>query len=449
MSRLLALSAPARCVLTSGGRISCAVAQATPAAARRQGGTLVVAGGAAARYRFAGVRWLTGDGVNKTAPGVGVCKRMLVGTAVLIGATVAGFGFTRNRTVMAAKSLHTPAERDQQSLNEMLQKCKHFMSDPVTDINKLLENKDDMRAKMELLIMDVQADVCNALTEVDGQTFKVDRWHRKEGGGGISCVLQDGKVFEKAGVNVSVVFGNLSEEAAKQMRSRGKSLKSKDGKLPFCAMGVSSVIHPKNPHIPTIHFNYRYFEIEEADGQKSWWFGGGTDLTPTYLNKDDAIHFHKTLKAACDKHDQGYYPAFKKWCDNYFFIKHRGERRGVGGIFFDDLDSPSAEGLFKFICSCAKAVVPCYIPIVKKHLHDSYTPEEKAWQQLRRGRYVEFNLVYDRGTKFGLATPGSRIESILMSLPLTARWEYMHNPAKGTKEAEIMEVLKNPKDWVH
>ncbi|GCB69941.1 oxygen-dependent coproporphyrinogen-III oxidase, mitochondrial [Scyliorhinus torazame] len=419
MSQLVALSALSRC----GSRLA-----------------LSNAGGAAACRPYSGARRLTG----------GFYKPFLLGSAALVGATVAGFGLSRSRAVLAAKSVRTPAERDQRELNEILQKCKHFMSDPVTDINKLLENKDDMRTKMELLVMDVQADVCKALAEVDGgQTFKVDRWHRKEGGGGISCVLQDGKVFEKAGVNVSVVFGNLSEEATKQMRSRGKSLKSKDGKLPFCAMGVSSVIHPKNPHIPTIHFNYRYFEIEEADGHKSWWFGGGTDLTPTYLNKDDAIHFHKTLKEACDKHDQSYYPTFKKWCDDYFTIKHRGERRGVGGIFFDDLDSPSAEGLFGFVQSCAKAVVPCYIPIVKKHLHDSYTPEEKAWQQLRRGRYVEFNLVYDRGTKFGLATPGSRIESILMSLPLTARWEYMHDPAKGTKEAEIIEVLKNPKDWVH
>uniref|UniRef100_A0A8D2ND68 Oxygen-dependent coproporphyrinogen-III oxidase, mitochondrial n=1 Tax=Zonotrichia albicollis TaxID=44394 RepID=A0A8D2ND68_ZONAL len=269
------------------------------------------------------------------------------------------------------------------------------------------------------------------------------------GGGGISCVLQDGEVFEKAGVNVSVVSGFLSEEAARQMRSRGKSLKAKDGKLPFCAMGVSSVIHPKNPHVPTMHFNYRYFEIEEADGTKQWWFGGGTDLTPTYLNEEDAVHFHKTLKEACDKHDLKLYPKYKKWCDDYFYIKHRGERRGIGGIFFDDVDSPSKEEVFQFVKSCAKAVVPCYIPIVKKHCHDSFTPEEKLWQQLRRGRYVEFNLVYDRGTKFGLLTPGSRIESILMSLPLTARWEYMHNPPESSKEAEMLEVLRNPKDWVH
>lgn len=436
MSRLLALTALRRSVL---GTSNPATAQALSAARAPQSGVVLsipTPRSTAVSRCFSG----------KTARAGGFHKGLLVGAAALVGVTVAGFGFRRNQALMVSKS---PSDREQQhALDEILQKCNHFMSDPVTDINKLLENKDDMRTKMELLIMEIQADVCKALAEVeDSQVFKVDRWQREEGGGGISCVLQDGKVFEKAGVNVSVVFGNLSEDAAKQMRSRGKTLKSKDGKLPFCAMGVSSVIHAKNPHIPTIHFNYRYFEIEEGDGQKTWWFGGGTDLTPTYLNKDDAVHFHKTLKEACDKHDRSYYPAFKKWCDNYFVIKHRGERRGVGGIFFDDLDTPSAEELFKFVRSCAQAVVPCYVPIVKKHVHDSFTPEQKAWQQLRRGRYVEFNLIYDRGTKFGLATPGSRIESILMSLPLTARWEYMHNPAKGTREAEILEVLKTPKDW--
>ncbi|XP_056353433.1 oxygen-dependent coproporphyrinogen-III oxidase, mitochondrial [Oenanthe melanoleuca] len=339
------------------------------------------------------------------------------------------------------------AAREDEEEKELRQR---FMAPPVSGLRELRRRRRELRSRMELLIMETQAEMCRALAALDpGASFVVDSWERKEGGGGISCVLQDGEVFEKAGVNVSVVSGLLSEEAARQMRSRGKSLKAKDGKLPFCAMGVSSVIHPKNPHVPTMHFNYRYFEIEEADGTTQWWFGGGTDLTPTYLNEEDAVHFHKTLKEACDKHDLKLYPKYKKWCDDYFYIKHRGERRGIGGIFFDDLDSPSKEEVFQFVKSCAKAVVPCYIPIVKKHCHDSFTPEEKLWQQLRRGRYVEFNLLYDRGTKFGLLTPGSRIESILMSLPLTARWEYMHNPPKSSKEAEILEVLRNPKDWVH
>uniref|UniRef100_A0A8C6XNQ1 Oxygen-dependent coproporphyrinogen-III oxidase, mitochondrial n=1 Tax=Naja naja TaxID=35670 RepID=A0A8C6XNQ1_NAJNA len=336
-------------------------------------------------------------------------------------------------------------KKDEEDLARL---CEGFMAPPVSGLRELRDRRGDMRSRMELLIMETQSQVCNALAQVDrGAAFTVDRWERKEGGGGISCVLQDGEIFEKAGVNVSVVFGHLSEEAAQQMRSRGKTLKTKSGKLPFCAMGVSSVIHPKNPYIPTIHFNYRYFEIEDADGTKQWWFGGGTDLTPTYLNEEDAIHFHKTLKDACDQHNPELYPKFKKWCDEYFYIKHRGERRGIGGIFFDDLDSPSKEEVFQFVQSCAKAIVPCYIPIVKKHSQDKFSPKEKLWQQIRRGRYVEFNLVYDRGTKFGLATPGSRIESILMSLPLTARWEYMHLPPENSKEAEILEVLRHPKDW--
>ncbi|XP_020494570.2 oxygen-dependent coproporphyrinogen-III oxidase, mitochondrial [Labrus bergylta] len=369
--------------------------------------------------------------------------------AVTAAAVVAGVLANADhfqRADMATKVSPAAVEREQEG--DILERCREFMSPPVSDIAVLQERKGEMCTRMEMLIMQTQAEFCKALQEVDGGTFKVDRWQRKEGGGGISCVMQDGKVFEKAGVNVSVVFGHLTEEAAKQMRSRGKVLKGKDGKLPFCAMGVSSVIHPKNPHIPTVHFNYRYFEIEEEDGSKQWWFGGGTDLTPIYINEEDAFHFHNTLKEACDKHHSQYYPDFKKWCDRYFYIKHRGETRGIGGIFFDDLDSPSQEEAFSFVKSCARTVVPCYLPIVYQHLNDSFTDEEKDWQQVRRGRYVEFNLVYDRGVKFGLATPGSRIESILMSLPLTARWEYMHEPAKGTREAGMLEVLRNPKEWV-
>ncbi|XP_012879543.1 PREDICTED: oxygen-dependent coproporphyrinogen-III oxidase, mitochondrial, partial [Dipodomys ordii] len=376
--------------------------------------------------------------------------------AGLTGLAAATFGHVR-RAEMVPKSSGTrgssqgrPEAEDGGGEDELARRCRCFMAPPVTDLRELRKRPGDMKTKMELMILETQAQVCQALAQVDGVAdFSVDRWERKEGGGGISCVLQDGRVFEKAGVSISVIHGNLSEEAAKQMKSRGKLVKTKDGKTPFCAMGVSSVIHPKNPHAPTMHFNYRYFEIEEADGNKQWWFGGGCDLTPTYLNHEDAVHFHRTLKEACDQHGSDLYPKFKKWCDDYFFIAHRGERRGIGGIFFDDLDSPSQEDVFRFVQSCAQAVVPSYIPLVKKHCDDSFTPQEKLWQQLRRGRYVEFNLVYDRGTKFGLFTPGSRIESILMSLPLTARWEYMHSPSANSKEAEILEVLRHPKDWVH
>lgn len=378
---------------------------------------------------------------GKIMPGRSRGGALLVAAAA---ATVVGFVGSISHFQRAEMAAKIPEAEE----NDVAERCKAFMALPVTDIKILQKTKGEMASRMEMLIMETQAEVCRALEEVDGTKFTVDQWQRNEGGGGISCVLQDGNVFEKAGVNVSMVHGHLTEEATKQMTSRGKVLKGKDGKLPFTAMGVSSVIHPKNPHIPTMHFNYRYFEIEEEDGGKQWWFGGGTDLTPTYVDNKDAALFHGALKEACDKHHPDYYPEFKKWCDRYFYIRHRGETRGIGGIFFDDLDSPNEEEVFQFVKSCARAVVPCYLPIVWNHLNDSFTPEQKDWQQVRRGRYVEFNLVYDRGVKFGLATPGSRIESILMSLPLTAKWEYMHEPAEGSQEAEMLEVLRNPKEWV-
>lgn len=321
-----------------------------------------------------------------------------------------------------------------------------FMSEPITAVERLQKTQNDMRTKMELLVMKTQADFCRALESLESDgSFKVDRWTRKEGGGGVTCVLQDGQVFEKAGVNVSVVTGVLPHAAVQQMRARGKKMQDS---VPFFAAGVSAVIHPRNPMIPTIHFNYRYFEVENEDGSTQWWFGGGTDLTPYYLDEEDARHFHRTLKIACDKHDPSYYSKFKKWCDDYFHIVHRGERRGLGGIFFDDLDAPNQNEVFRFVTSCAESVVPSYIPLVKKHKDDGYGYHERQWQLLRRGRYVEFNLIYDRGTKFGLFTPGARYESILMSLPLNAKWEYMHEPETDSKESKLLEVLKNPKDWV-
>lgn len=326
---------------------------------------------------------------------------------------------------------------------------QNFMAQPITSIDELEKNPDDMKTKMELLILKIQADFCKQLEslEENDSHFKVDRWIRAEGGGGITCVLQDGTVFEKAGVNISIVSGLLPSEAVQQMRARGKQID--EGVLPFYAAGVSAVIHPRNPMVPTIHFNYRYFEVKNKDGSIQWWFGGGTDLTPYYLNENDAKHFHGTLKNACDKHNPSYYAYFKKWCDDYFYITHRGERRGIGGIFFDDLDTPSQNEVFLFVKSCAEAVIPSYIPLIKKHKNDGYGYAERQWQLLRRGRYVEFNLVYDRGTKFGLYTPGARYESILMSLPLSAKWEYMHEPNPNSKEAKLTEVLKNPRDWLN
>ncbi|XP_032665050.1 oxygen-dependent coproporphyrinogen-III oxidase [Odontomachus brunneus] len=352
-----------------------------------------------------------------------------------------GAGIVTGLAAYSASSITVIAAQDN------LDNCiSTFMSTTITDVEKLKKSQDNMRTKMELLVMKTQADFCRALESLESDgTFKVDRWTRKEGGGGVTCVLQNGQVFEKAGVNVSVVNGVLPAGAIQQMRARGKKMQDS---VTFFAAGVSAVIHPRNPMIPTIHFNYRYFEVENQDGSTQWWFGGGTDLTPYYLNEEDTRHFHKTLKAACDKHDPSYYATFKEWCDNYFHIVHRGERRGVGGIFFDDLETPSQEEAFQFVSSCAEAVVPSYIPLVKKHKDDGYGYHERQWQLLRRGRYVEFNLIYDRGTKFGLYTPGARYESILMSLPLNAKWEYMHEPEAGSKESQLLEVLRNPRDWL-
>jgi len=304
-----------------------------------------------------------------------------------------------------------------------------------------------MKRKMELFIMALQGKICKELQELEEDSkFQVDRWRRPEGGGGITCVIQDGMVFEKAGVNISVVNGNLSKAAASQMRSRGRKFQAEEPE--FFACGISSVIHPRNPNVPTVHFNYRYFEITDTDGTKTAWFGGGTDLTPYTYNEEDFVHFHQTLKDACYEHADDKYEEYKKWCDNYFVIPFRGERRGVGGIFFDDLETPTLESAFDFVQSAGNSVLPSYAPLVAKHKHDGYTWSDRKWQLLRRGRYVEFNLVYDRGTKFGLFTPGSRIESILMSLPLNARWEYSHQPEAGSMEEKLMKVLKEPVDWI-
>ncbi|KAI5800344.1 coproporphyrinogen III oxidase [Peziza echinospora] len=324
----------------------------------------------------------------------------------------------------------------------------------------VIENDDPslpMRQRMERFIRGQQLVIISALESLEGaegQKFYIDSWTRpSHGGGGISCVLQDGKVFEKAGVNISIVNGTLPPAAVKAMRADHKSLPDtltkEHGHLPFFAAGLSLVLHPNNPMAPTVHLNYRYFETENPDGSvASWWFGGGTDLTPSYLFPEDARHFHGTIKEACDKHDPTYYPTFKKWCDKYFYIPHRQECRGVGGIFFDDLDTKDPEELFSFVRECLKAFLPSYVPIVKKRMNMSFTKEQKEWQQVRRGRYVEFNLVYDRGTQFGLRTPGARIESILMSLPRTAEWRYMHEPKVGSREAVMLEVLKKPVEWV-
>jgi coproporphyrinogen III oxidase len=304
---------------------------------------------------------------------------------------------------------------------------------------------------MEDFIKEQQKLIIEALEKVDGGKFRVDKWTRKDGGGGISCVLQDGNVFEKAGVNISVVYGTLPRPAIQKMRANHKAIDPNVDSLDFFAAGLSLVLHPKNPMAPTVHLNYSYFETTNPDGTpQAWWFGGGTDLTPSYLFDEDAVHFHRTIKNACDKHSPSYYPRFKKWCDNYFDVRHRDEARGIGGIFFDDLDDAESnqENLFSFIRDCLNAFLPSYLPIIERRKDMPFTVEEKDWQQIRRGRYVEFNLVHDRGTSFGLNTPGARVESILMSLPLTASWKYMHEPEKGSREERLVNVLKSPRDWV-
>lgn len=311
-----------------------------------------------------------------------------------------------------------------------------------------------MRLRMEQFVKEQQQEIVRALEKADGTEFRQDEWQRPQGGGGITCVLQDGKVFEKAGVGVSVVYGTLPKPAILKMRSNHKNIVQGTDipdSLEFFAAGLSLIVHPRNPMAPTVHLNYRYFETARPDGSPSaWWFGGGSDLTPSYLFDEDAIHFHESLKAVCDSHNKTYYSKFKKWCDEYFYNKHRGECRGVGGIFFDDLDDTVAdkEETFAFIQDALKSFLPSYLPIVEKRKDMKFTPEEKEWQQIRRGKYVEFNLVHDRGTAFGLTTPGARVESILMSLPLTASWKYMHEPEPNSREERLVDVLKNPREWV-
>lgn len=401
-----------------------------------------------------------------------------------------------------------------------------------------------MRYRMETYIKLLQHRIVTALQKTEpGTKFIVDQWQRKEGGEGISCIVQDGQTFEKAGCNISVVHGKLPLGAIKQMNSgrinarldyRFEGPDAEIDSMPFVALGLSLVVHPVNPFAPTVHFNYRYFEISHPptlkDGSPNprydpanptqpaaWWFGGGTDLTPIYLFEEDAKHFHATLRDAAAQHDLAFYPAWKRWCDEYFWLPHRSENRGVGGVFFDDLTVPGTwgqteekrrerkeflalletkqqsgpaaaasggaglapaiasssrqhdvESLFRTVRSMGDSFLPSYLPILERRRQTPYDARHIAWQGIRRGRYVEFNLAYDRGTKFGLATPGARIESILMSLPLKARWEYMH-PVSGSgaigrggatapgehsgdmadsEEEKMQQVLRSPREWV-
>ena len=298
-------------------------------------------------------------------------------------------------------------------------------------------------------IHQLQNDICTALEQADGKaTFFEDKWERPEGGGGKTRVIANGNVFEKGGVNTSVVFGEVTDA----MRSQLKIPSTSGGGESWFACGLSLVIHPSNPFVPTVHANYRMFELYNKEGNIiDCWFGGGTDLTPYYLFEEDAIHFHQVYKNACDKFDPAFYTTFKLECDNYFVNWHRNqERRGIGGIFYD-YQKPSAEKDVDFWMSFAKACgygfIDAYIPIVNKRKHLPYTGENKHWQDIRRGRYVEFNLVHDRGTLFGLKTNG-RIESILMSLPPTVRFEYNYQPQPGSPEDDLLQACLNPREWL-
>lgn len=321
----------------------------------------------------------------------------------------------------------------------------------------------DSRQRVSAFLRQLQDDICQGLEQIDGSSkFREDAWERPEGGGGRSRVMQSGAILEQGGVNFSEVWGEKLPPSILQQRPEAAG-------HGFYATGTSMVLHPRSPYIPTVHLNYRYFEAGPV-----WWFGGGADLTPYYPFAEDAAHFHQTLKAACDRHHPQYYPTFKLWCDEYFYLKHRQETRGVGGLFFDyqdgrgglyhgpnpqgpagvysaglpPLEPRSWEDLFAFINSCGSAFLSSYVPIVERRQGLEYGERERQFQLYRRGRYVEFNLVYDRGTIFGLQTNG-RTESILMSLPPLVRWEYGYQPEPGSPEAVLYDTFLKPQDWAN
>ena len=296
----------------------------------------------------------------------------------------------------------------------------------------LAPDEDHLRESLASFLSALQDEVCAALERLDGEgRFGRDLWTRAGGGGGTTRVLQGGAVLEKAGVAFSHVHGELADESGHRMAG---------GERRFAAVGLSIVLHPLSPMVPAAHANFRLVVRGSRAG-----FGGGADLTPHYLFDEDARHFHATLKATCDRHDPAYYPRFKEACDHYFWLPHRGEARGVGGLFFEDMAGDAA-GL-SFVEDCARAFLPAWLPIAERRRTASYGEPERFWQEIRRGRYVEFNLMRDRGTAFGLET-GGRTESIFVSLPPRARWAYDHRPAAGSEEARLVEVLRAPRAWV-
>lgn len=299
--------------------------------------------------------------------------------------------------------------------------------------------------RVKTYLLELQDDICRSLEALDGNSrFEEDLWSREAGGGGRTRVMEEGGVFEKAGVNFSHVFGDRMPPSATAARPE---LEGRN----FQALGISLVIHPRNPFIPTSHANVRFFiasktgKTNETD-RPVWWFGGGYDLTPYYPVMEDIIHWHQVARDACEPFGDDVYPRYKQWCDEYFYLKHRNESRGVGGLFFDDLNEWGFERCFEFMQAVGGSYLPAYLPIAKRRMHTPYTGRERAFQFYRRGRYVEFNLVYDRGTLFGLQS-GGRTESILMSLPPVVNWRYDYQPEAGTVEAALADYLR-PRDWL-
>ena len=293
---------------------------------------------------------------------------------------------------------------------------------------------------VESFLKGLQDEIVARLAALDGQPFRRDAWQRPQGGGGLTCILEDGALFERAGVGFSHVHGKDLPPSASAARPElaGRS---------FQAMGVSVVLHPRNPHVPTVHMNVRCFAAEKAGVESVWWFGGGMDLTPYYGSEDDVRHFHRTCRAALAPFGEERYTRYKRWCDEYFFNRHRGEPRGVGGIFFDDVREPDFDTCLALVKSVGAHFLPAYEPIVKRRRDETYGDRERDFQAYRRGRYVEFNLVYDRGTLFGLQS-GGRAESILMSMPPLVRWRYDWAPEPGSAEARLYTDFLVPKDWV-
>lgn len=293
---------------------------------------------------------------------------------------------------------------------------------------------------VEQFLTGLQQTIVSRLEALDGKAFLKDAWHRPQGGGGLTCILEDGELFERAGVGYSKVFGSNLPPSASASRPElaGRS---------FQAMGVSLVLHPRNPYVPTVHMNVRSFHAEKADADPVWWFGGGMDLTPYYAWEEDVRHFHRTCRDALAPFGADRYPRYKQWCDEYFFLRHRNEARGVGGIFFDDVHQPDFATSFGLIRGVGESFLTAYEPIVGRRRNEAYGERERDFQTYRRGRYVEFNLVYDRGTLFGLQS-GGRAESILMSMPPTVKWRYDWQPAAGSPEARLYSDFLIPRDWL-